>query len=128
MEDWKALQSVWSKEEIERLERRLARLKEELNLHLVVEFRCVRMAVGIDWLTRYALREQVSQCRQEQLDSLDLTTQRIVHAIDKEQDLFRVMRDTHITVVKNEHAVTRHEINQEIRVRLSFESPYLPLN
>lgn len=44
----KALQSVWSKEEIEGLERRLAKLKEELNLHLVVDLRCVRIAVGFD--------------------------------------------------------------------------------
>jgi urease accessory protein UreF len=43
----KALRSVWSKEEIEELERRLARLKEELNLHVVVGLRCVRMLIGI---------------------------------------------------------------------------------
>jgi hypothetical protein len=44
----KALQSVWSKKEIEELERRLARLKEELNLHIVVGLRYIRMLVGID--------------------------------------------------------------------------------
>jgi hypothetical protein len=35
----KALRSVWSKEEIEDLERRLARLREELNFHVVVDLR-----------------------------------------------------------------------------------------
>jgi hypothetical protein len=44
----KALQSVWSKKEIEELERRLARLKEELNLHVVVGLRYIRMLVVID--------------------------------------------------------------------------------
>jgi hypothetical protein len=44
----KALQSVWSKKEIEELERRLARLQEELNLHVVVGLRYIRMLVVID--------------------------------------------------------------------------------
>ena len=44
----KALRSVWSKEEIEELERRLAKFREELNLHVVVDLRCVRVLVGID--------------------------------------------------------------------------------
>jgi hypothetical protein len=35
----KALRSVWSKEHIEELEQRLARLRAELNLHLVVDLR-----------------------------------------------------------------------------------------
>ena len=35
----KALQSVWSKEEIRELEQRLAKFKEELNLHVVVQLR-----------------------------------------------------------------------------------------
>ena len=61
-------------------------------------------------------REQVFQFKQEQLDHLDLTTKKIVHAIKKQHDIFRVMDDKHISVVKNEHAITR----QEIRVRLSF--------
>jgi len=37
----KALRSVWSKEYIEELERRLAKLRTELNLHLLVDLRCV---------------------------------------------------------------------------------------
>lgn len=44
----KALRSVWSKEEIADLERRLTRLKEELNLHVVVGLRYVGILVGID--------------------------------------------------------------------------------
>jgi hypothetical protein len=35
----KAFKSVWSKEEIGELERRLSKLREELNLHLVVDLR-----------------------------------------------------------------------------------------
>ena len=35
----KALRSVWSKEHIEELEQRLARLRAELNLHLIVDLR-----------------------------------------------------------------------------------------
>jgi hypothetical protein len=35
----KALRSVWSKEEIEDLERQLARFREELNFHVVVDLR-----------------------------------------------------------------------------------------
>lgn len=65
-------------------------------------------------------REQVSKLNEEHLDGLDLTTKKIVHAIIKQQDIFQVMHDTQITVVKNEHATTRREISQEIRVRLSF--------
>jgi hypothetical protein len=37
----KALRSVWSKEEVEELERRLLNLKNELNLHVVADIRCV---------------------------------------------------------------------------------------
>ena len=35
----KALQSVWSKEEIKELEKRLEMFKEQLNLHIVVDLR-----------------------------------------------------------------------------------------
>ena len=37
----KALRSVWSKEEIRELEQRLAKFKEELSLHVVVQLRYV---------------------------------------------------------------------------------------
>ena len=37
----KALRSVWSKEQIRELEGRLAKLREELNLHVLVDLRCV---------------------------------------------------------------------------------------
>lgn len=37
----KAVRSVWNKEHIEGLERRLARFREELNLRVVVDLRCV---------------------------------------------------------------------------------------
>jgi hypothetical protein len=37
----KALRSIWSKEEIRELEQRLAKFREELNLHVVVQLRYV---------------------------------------------------------------------------------------
>jgi hypothetical protein len=37
----KAVRSVWNKQHIEGLERRLARFREELNLRVVVDLRCV---------------------------------------------------------------------------------------
>lgn len=37
----KALRSVWSKEEIKELEQRLAKFKEELSLHIIVQLRYV---------------------------------------------------------------------------------------
>lgn len=58
----KALRSVWSKEEIEGLERRLARLKEELNLHVVVGLRCVRMLVCIHRANYTCTTESKSLC------------------------------------------------------------------
>jgi hypothetical protein len=36
---WKALRNVWSKEQISELEGRLARFREELHLHIVVDLR-----------------------------------------------------------------------------------------
>jgi hypothetical protein len=43
----KALHSVWSKDKIKELERRLARFREDLNLHVVVNLREVSVSVGI---------------------------------------------------------------------------------
>lgn len=48
----KALQSVWSKEEIEKLERRLTRFREELNLHVTVDLGYARVPEGIDRANR----------------------------------------------------------------------------
>jgi hypothetical protein len=45
----KALRSVWSKEEIEDLERRLAKCREELNFHVAVDLRWVRMLLRISY-------------------------------------------------------------------------------
>ncbi|XTI94184.1 hypothetical protein V2W45_1473413 [Cenococcum geophilum] len=110
----KALRSVWSKEEIEELGQRLERFREELNLHVTVD-----------------LREDVRQFMREgsdRLKDLDITTKRIVDAIIKQEDVFRTAHNTQITLmgtiheetvskVQDEHAITRREIIQEIRVR-----------
>jgi hypothetical protein len=47
----KALRSVWSKEQICELEGRLARFREELNLHVIVDLRCVGILPGNTMLT-----------------------------------------------------------------------------
>ena len=43
----KALRSIWSKEKIGELEQRLARFREELKLHVIVDLRCVPVSMGI---------------------------------------------------------------------------------
>ena len=43
----KALRSIWGKGEIEELERRLTRFREELNLHLTEDLRLVRILLSI---------------------------------------------------------------------------------
>ena len=48
-----ALRSVWSKEKIRELEGRLARFREELNLHVVVNIRCVSTLQAIIALTTH---------------------------------------------------------------------------
>jgi len=48
-EEWesmrKALRSLWSKEKIQEIEKRLASFREELNLHIVVDLRCVNRLI-----------------------------------------------------------------------------------
>jgi hypothetical protein len=85
-------------------------------------------------------REQVSLLKLEQLDRLDLTTQKIVNAIVTQQDIFHAVQDKQITLIRalhgetvlniqDEHAITRREIIQEIQVRLlSGLFPSLPNN
>jgi hypothetical protein len=49
-----------------------------------------------------------------------LTTKKVIDAIVKQQDLFQAMHDAQLTLVKtlivDAHAITRHEIIQDIRV------------
>jgi hypothetical protein len=42
----KALRSLWSKEKIQEIEKQLASFREELNLHIVVDLRCVKRLMG----------------------------------------------------------------------------------
>lgn len=70
----KALRSVWSKEDISSLEQQLARLRDELNLRVVVD-----------------LREQVIQFSEEQsggLKDLDLNTKNLIDTIVDQKDVF----------------------------------------
>src|SRR5882762_2131773 len=76
-------------------------------------------------------REEVRQFTREgsnRLKDLDITTKRIVDAIIKQEDVFRTAHNTQITLmgaiheetvskIQDEHAITRREIIQEIRVR-----------
>jgi hypothetical protein len=119
----KALRGVWSKEEIEDLERRLATFRKELTFHVVVDLRSVRMLLRIGYANmRY--REQVSQFKLEQSDclkDLDLVTKMVVDAIIKQEDVFlaahdaqlSLMRTLHndtVTKIEDQHEITRHEI------------------
>ena len=76
-------------------------------------------------------REEVRQFMREGSDrpkDLDITTKRIVDAIIKQEDVFRTAHNTQITLVgtiheetiskiQDEHAITRRDKIQEIRVR-----------
>jgi len=128
----KALRSVWSREEVEELGRRLERFREELNLHVTVDLRWVWMLLRIGYANKNLLcREEVRQFMREgsdRLKDLDITTKRIVDAIIKQEDVFRTAHNTQITLmgtiheetvskIQDEHAITRSEIIQEMRVR-----------
>ncbi|RHZ55337.1 hypothetical protein CDV55_100143 [Aspergillus turcosus] len=70
----KAFRSVWSREDIEKLQQQLAMFREELNLHVCVD-----------------LRDQIRKLKLEQderLKDLDSVTQRIVHAITEQQNIY----------------------------------------
>ena len=41
MGEYKALLNVWRKEDIKDLERQLVRFRDELNLHIIMDPRCV---------------------------------------------------------------------------------------
>src|SRR5277367_6209990 len=76
-------------------------------------------------------REQVSQFKSEQsvrFKGLDLTTRIIIDAIIQQQDIFEAMHDTQIalmdtihqdtvSMIQNEHAITRRDIIRELQVR-----------
>ncbi|XTI95124.1 hypothetical protein V2W45_1503335 [Cenococcum geophilum] len=86
----KALRSVWNKEE--ELERQLARFREELKVHVVVN-----------------LREQVCQFMLDQshrLEDLDLATTKIVDPISEQQDVFQAAHSTQIALMGTIHGQT----------------------
>ncbi|KAI9785399.1 MAG: hypothetical protein M1816_000414, partial [Peltula sp. TS41687] len=81
----KALRSIWSKEDIVSLEQRLARFRDELNLHVTVD-----------------LRERVIQLSEEQsryLKDLDLNTKNLVDAMLHQKDVFE---ETH-TILQRQY-------------------------
>jgi len=88
----KALRSVWSKEDIASLEQRLARLRDELNLRVVVDLRSVmEMGVIIGTADNMSDRERVIQFSEEQsgrLKDLDLNTKNLIDTIVDQKDVF----------------------------------------
>ncbi|KKA23702.1 kinesin light chain 1, partial [Rasamsonia emersonii CBS 393.64] len=118
----KALRSVWSKDDIEGLEKRLARFREELNLHIALNFADSKCDAGIKLLsleqsTRIASKNSTLQQR------------KLLDAIIRQRDVFQpaheaqltLMKDLHgetVTRIEDEHEITRREIIHEIRKRL----------
>src|SRR5947209_8791466 len=76
-------------------------------------------------------RERVSRLKSEQsgrFKGLDLTTRKIIDAIIQQQDVFEAAHDTQIalmdtihqdtvSMIQNEHAITRRDIMRELQVR-----------
>ena len=106
-----------SKEQIEKLERRLARFREQLNLHVTVDLRSAPSSQKIGRTNNHLLdRDRVYQFKLEQSNSfkdLDLAIKNIMNAII-ERDVFQINM---MKVLQSEVANTRHELLQEIRVR-----------
>jgi WD40 repeat protein len=87
----KALRSVWSEEDILSLEQRLARLRDELNLRVVVDLRSVMEMRVIGTADNMSDRERVIQFSEEQygrLKDLDLNTKNLIDTIVDQKDVF----------------------------------------
>jgi hypothetical protein len=128
-----ALRAVLTKEKIEGLERRLSKFRVELDLHITVDLRWVPVSLRVGYANPNLLcREQVYRLKQEQsnhLQDLDLAAKNIMDAIVRQQDVLHAVQDTQITAMRtlhgeavskiaDEHAITRREIINEIRVRI----------
>lgn len=109
----KALLTVWSRDEIAELEQRLARLRDELNMHITADLRLARNSQKIDRADNCSLsRDQVYQLKLEQsngLRSLDLASKNIMDAIIEQRDVFFAAHDAQMTLMAG--------LLQEIRVR-----------
>jgi hypothetical protein len=105
----KILQTLWKDDKIKGLERRLARVRKELLLHLTVDTRWVPLPPRIGYADKNLLcRDKVCQVKLEQsksLKDLDSTTKRIVDANHRQQILQRETAG---------HADARREILREI--------------
>ena len=109
----KALMTVWSRDEIAELERRLARLREELNMHITVDLRLAPSLQKIDPADNCLhSRNQVYQLKLEQstgLRDLDLAAKSIMDAIIEQRDVFFAAHGAQMTLMTG--------LLQEIRVR-----------
>ncbi|RYP78486.1 hypothetical protein DL771_000439 [Monosporascus sp. 5C6A] len=74
-----ALRSLWSEDKIREVEGRLARFREELNLHVTVDLREQVLRLEVDHTDR--------------LKDLDSTTQGVLDAIAKQQDVFKAQHE-----------------------------------
>lgn len=95
----KALRTIWSKDEIAELERRLSGLRTELNLHITAD-----------------IRDQIGQFRLEQstgITNLDLSTTKIMDAIINQRDLFSSALQSQEKQI--------YEIRSELKV---YQRPY----
>ncbi|KAF2744731.1 hypothetical protein M011DRAFT_460756 [Sporormia fimetaria CBS 119925] len=113
-----AIRSVWSKEQVEDLERRVAEFRDELNLHIVVRLRQQLTNLDTDL--------------QSYIQSSDERTQKIIDAILNQGDIFTALlldygsenaqlHETTRSVVQEEHTRTRELIQLEGQ-RLGSES------
>ncbi|KAE8446593.1 hypothetical protein EG329_011786 [Mollisiaceae sp. DMI_Dod_QoI] len=109
----KALRSVWSKEEILEIEKRLSSFRDEINLHIVVDLR--------EEFDVAALKQSIDH------ESLKANTQEIIDLIIKGEDIcksqiedqtseIRAMHAETNDVIVDQHDSTRIEIMEAIRV------------
>ncbi|KAI9766763.1 MAG: hypothetical protein M1839_004767 [Geoglossum umbratile] len=98
----KALQSVWSKEDIALLEQRLARLRDELNLRVAIDLRSVAEMEVTGSADNMSDRERVIQVNEEhssRLNDIDLNTKNLVDAIIRQKDVFEKV----YTILQRQH-------------------------
>ncbi|KAI0198261.1 hypothetical protein F4808DRAFT_436426 [Astrocystis sublimbata] len=89
----KAIKSVWSREKVQELDARLARFREELNLHVCVE-------------TRQQLKSLETRVA-PYLDNCDARTKEILDAILSGADVFQRTLSDQSVLIRDEHEATR---------------------
>ncbi|KAF2236114.1 hypothetical protein EV356DRAFT_531359 [Viridothelium virens] len=104
----KALKSVWTKEEIEELEHRLANFREELNLHYTIDIRQRLETLEVD------VKAFFSTCSDER-------TREIVDALVDQQDVFQSSLYDHQALIEStiaERGTKLQESFEDLRAEL----------